>query len=432
MVTPPLEHTYADTLPELVARCDPEEFPHPELVVLNDPLAESLGLDTDWLRSAEGMDFLCARGLETVALGYAGHQFGQYSPRLGDGRALLYGELVHEGRRFDLHAKGTGRTPFSRPGSDGRGTLTSMLRELLYSESLAALGVPTTRTLAVLTTGRTVVRENGPEPAAFLIRVAEGLDRVGTFQYARSGSPEVARRLADYDIHRHYPAAREAENPYLAFYRSVLKRSVKTVAQWMRLGFIHGVMNTDNTAISGQTLDFGPCAFTPRWEADAVYSSVDTQGRYRFGNQPIVLKWNLARFGETLVDLVGVEELTAALNTFDEYYREAADEQARLLLGDEASREDIEDYEKRRAQAEDLTLFHRELAGEKTGEKAPLFIPRNHLVADVLERARGGDLTGFEALLNAVSNPYDDGAGDRALASPAPEGFGPFITYCGT
>lgn len=428
MSVPHLELTYADALPELVAPAGPEAMPDPELVFLNDPLATELGLDTHWLRSAAGIEFLTAHGVRTVAMGYAGHQFGQYSPRLGDGRALLYGELNTPHGRVNLHAKGTGRTPYSRPGSDGRGTVTSMLRELLYSESLAGLGVETTRTLAVLTTGRTVIRENGPEPAAILVRVARGLSRVGTFQFARSGSAEVTQRLADYEIDRHYPEVHSEQEPYLAFFRRVMEEQADTVAAWMRVGFVHGVMNTDNTSITGETLDFGPCAFTDAWNPGASFSSVDVGGRYQFGNQPAILAWNLARFGETLVDLVDVSQLQSTLGTFGSVFRDAQDHHARLLLGSEATREEIDAYEAERSEAADLTTFHREIAGHD----APLYIPRNHLVAEALASARHGQMTQFEALLNAVADPYHVAAGSPDLTGGAPEDFGDFITFCGT
>lgn len=426
MSAPHLEMTYAEALPELVAQAEPEGIINPELVIVNDPLAEALGLDPTWLRSEAGIKFLTGQGLNTVAMGYAGHQFGQYSPRLGDGRALLYGELDSPLGRVDLHSKGSGRTPYSRPGSDGRGTLTSMLREMLYSESLHALGIDTTRTLAVLTTGQRVMRENGLEPAAMLVRVARGLSRVGTFQFARSGSAEVARRLADYEIDRHYPTARAEDNPYLEFYRRVMLAQADTVAAWMRVGFIHGVMNTDNTSITGETLDFGPCAFTDTWDVEAKYSSVDVGGRYKFGNQPAILAWNLARFGETLVDLVDVADLQETLSGFGDVFRASQDLQARMMLGDDATRAQIDDYEAKRAEAADLTTFHREIA------TAPLYIPRNHLVGDALAAARLGDLSRYEELLNAVANPFDEAAGTEELASVAPEDFGGFITFCGT
>ncbi|AIT61342.1 protein adenylyltransferase SelO family protein [Corynebacterium doosanense] len=374
-----LLHTYADALPELVIDATAEEMPDPQLIVLNEPLAEDLGLDVSWLRSAEGTAFLTGQVGRTVAMGYAGHQFGQYSPRLGDGRAVLLGQLP---TGQDLHVKGGGRTPFSR-GGDGRGTLTSMLREFLYSESMHALGVDTTRTLAVITTGRTVVRENGVEPAALLVRVARGLTRVGTYQYARSGGPEITQRLADYDIARHYPST-----SYAGFFEAVMERQMDTVAAWMRLGFIHGVMNTDNTSITGETIDYGPCAFTESRDPDAFYSSVDTQGRYRFGNQPLILRWNLTRLAETLLELAPQSELEALLGQF------------------------VERFETR-----------------DTEPVRPLHFPRNHLVADALKKARLGEFGAYEELLNAVTRPWDPAAGEP---TEEPEDFGHFITYCGT
>lgn len=382
MSAPALLHTYADALPELVHDATAEEMPDPRLVILNEPLAGELGLDPQWLRSEEGTAFLTGQVGHTVAMGYAGHQFGQYSPRLGDGRAVLLGQLPSG---HDLHIKGSGRTPYSR-GGDGRGTLTSMLREFLYSESLHALGVDTTRTLAVLTTGRTVLRENGAEPAALLVRAARGLTRVGTFQYARSGGPEITQRLADYDIARQYPSI--SPGSYADFFESVMDRQLDTVAAWMRLGFIHGVMNTDNTSITGETIDYGPCAFTDSRDPDAFYSSVDTQGRYRFGNQPLILRWNLTRLAETLLELVPQSELEALLGGFMERF-------------------DARD----------------------THPVRPLHYPRNHLVADALKKARLGDFGAYEELLNSVTRPFDPAAGSP---TDEPADFGPFITYCGT
>ena len=406
-------NTYADALPELVLGSNAEEAPEPHLLILNEQLAEDLGLDVEWLRSDEGINFLTGHGSTTHSMAYAGHQFGQYSPILGDGRAVLLGELeTPEGLR-DLHVKGTGRTRFSR-GGDGRGTLTSMLREFLYSESLAALGCDTTRSLAVITTGRQVVRENGVEPAALLVRVARGLSRVGTFQLARSQSPELVQRLADYEIARHYPGS-----SYLEFFESILARQTRTVSSWMRIGFIHGVMNTDNTSITGETLDYGPCAFTGRFDPDAVYSSIDTEGRYAFGNQPPMLRWNLTRLAETLLELVDLDTLQASLNRFDDVYREAADDQARTVLGD-ADRKEIDAYEQGLREADDITAYN---AG-------PRYIPRNHLVDHALKQARRGDFAPYEELLQAVTNPYDDFG--EELASPEPEDFGPFMTFCGT
>ncbi|GAB3941176.1 protein adenylyltransferase SelO family protein [Corynebacterium tapiri] len=362
------EHTFADTLPELATEAKGEEHPDARLILLNDSLARELGLDPDWLQSTEGVQFLTGHGARAVAMGYAGHQFGSYNPQLGDGRALLIGET----KGHFLHAKGTGPTPYSRRG-DGRGTLTSMLREYLFCEAMHALGVPTTRALAVLTTGRTVVRENGPEAAGIGVRVARGLTRVGTYQYARTMGLE--KRLCDYDIARLKPGA-----SYAQFLETVRDSQVATVTEWMRVGFVHGVMNTDNTSITGETLDYGPCAFTEDYSPDSVYSSIDTAGRYRFGNQPLILKWNMFRLAETLVELIDIPTLERIAN---------------------------------------------ETVVPEVAPSRGLY-PRNDLVDKALRQVREGDLGPYLDLLESVSTQKGPAPG------PVAEDFGPFVTYCGT
>ena len=246
-------------------------------------------------------------GASPVAMAYSGHQFGGYSPRLGDGRALLLGEVIDvHGRRRDLHLKGSGRTPFAR-GGDGKAAVGPMLREYVISEAMHALGIPTTRALAVVATGEQVARET-LLPGAVLTRVAASHIRVGTFQYAAAQrDPELLRRLADYAIARHYPDAAEAENPYLAFFERVVDAQAALIARWMLVGFIHGVMNTDNMAISGETIDYGPCAFMDAYDPETVFSSIDHAGRYAYGNQPAIAQWNLARFAETLLPLIDAD-----------------------------------------------------------------------------------------------------------------------------
>ena len=349
---PRLGARYATELADLVVPWRAAEASAPELLLLNESLAAELGLDPAYLRSDEGLLLLVGNhvpeGATPAAQAYAGHQFGGYSPRLGDGRALLMGELG-DGR--DLHLKGSGRTPFAR-GGDGLAAVGPMLREYVISEAMHALGVPTTRSLAVTATGNTVYREQ-PLPGAVLARVAAGHERVGTFQFARalaaheaenaardegasaarvgaSGDDDdsVLRRLADHAIARHHPDAADTDNPYLELFASVLRRQADLVARWMCLGFIHGVMNTDNTTISGETIDYGPCAFMESYDPATVFSSIDTGGRYSYGNQPGIIQWNLARFAETLIPLVdpdqdeAVRKLTEVLAAFpDEYTR---------------------------------------------------------------------------------------------------------------
>jgi uncharacterized protein YdiU (UPF0061 family) len=298
-LTVTLDHLFARDLPELAVEWQGESTPAPSLLVLNEALAADLGLDPDWLRTPDGLGLLTGTVVPPhatpVAQAYAGHQFGGYSPRLGDGRALLLGELTDTaGGTRDLHLKGSGRTPFSR-GGDGLAAVGPMLREYVVSEAMHALSIPTTRSLAVVATGRDVHRET-IQPGAVLARVASSHLRVGTFQYAAAtGDVDLLRRLADHAIARHHPQAADAEQPYDALFRAVVAAQASQVAQWMLVGFVHGVMNTDNMTISGETIDYGPCAFMEAVDPATVYSSIDTGGRYGYANQPVAAEWNLAR-----------------------------------------------------------------------------------------------------------------------------------------
>lgn len=334
--------TFLESVPELGVEWPASPSSAPELLALNEELAADLGLDPEWLRSGEGVAVLAgnavADGSSPLAQAYAGHQFGSYSPRLGDGRALLLGELVdRSGRRVDLQIKGSGRTPFAR-GGDGRATLGPMLREYVLGESMHALGVPSTRMLAVLATGDDVARQE-LEPGAILARVAASHLRVGTFQFAAStGEADLLRRLTDLAIARHHPQARESTNTALALLDAVLATQVETVARWMELGFVHGVMNTDNITISGQTIDYGPCAFLDAHRTGAVFSSIDHGGRYAYGRQPAILLWDLARLAEALLPLIdddtdrAVEMATDILQTFGERFgRRSAEGMARKI-----------------------------------------------------------------------------------------------------
>ncbi len=490
---PQLSTHFADAFPELAVPWRAEDTPDPRLVVLNEPLAEELGLDPDWLRTDEGVAFLLGHSLpddaRPVAQGYAGHQFGQFVPRLGDGRALLLGEVTDRaGRLRDIHLKGAGPTPFSR-GGDGRAALGPMLREYLVSEALHALGVPTTRSLAVLTTGRKIPRTH-VQPGALLVRVAASHLRVGSFQYARlldstsapdapeGGELNLTRRLADAAIDRHHPQARAAENPYLALFESVMDVQLGLVAQWMRLGFIHGVMNTDNTTISGETIDYGPCAFMDAFNPDTVYSSIDAQGRYSYQNQPAIIGWNLARFVETILPLIdgdvdrAIEQVQPVMDSFSDRYRVAWLREISRSLGlpdtdvpgeQEKLLDDL--VELLTAHQPDLTRFNRLLAETETVDGAPvlrmftapgdaaawlgrwlamnpdraamkrtnpIYIPRNHLLDEALQAAEDGDTTLFLRLLDAVSSPFEPRERFADYEHPAPEDFGRFITYCGT
>lgn len=360
MPTPHLTHRFADAFPELALPWQAQEAPAPELVLLNARLAEELGLDAEWLATDDGVRLLTGErpgpDARPVAQAYAGHQFGHYSPRLGDGRALLLGELMPPQRTRDgdaspgavrslrdLHLKGSGRTPFARGAADGLAVLGPMLREYVVAEAMHALGVPTTRALAVVATGAQVRRET-LLPGAVLARVASSHLRVGTFQYAAAlpdadASRDLLQRLVDEAIARHHPDAADAENPALALYEAVIAAQAELVARWMLLGFVHGVMNTDNMTLSGETIDYGPCAFIDAFDPGARFSSIDTQSRYAFGNQGPIAAWNLARLGETLVPLLdadpnrGVELAQEALAGFQARHLAAWRSGLRAKLG---------------------------------------------------------------------------------------------------
>ena len=313
----PFDNSYSRLPERFFARVQPDRAPDPHLIRLNHELATEIGLDSDWLESGAGLAMLSGRDLpeevDSIAMAYAGHQFGGWVPQLGDGRALLLGEVVGPDKiRRDIQLKGSGRTPFSRMG-DGKAPLGPVLREYIVSEAMAALGVPTSRSLAAAATGETVYRER-PLPGAVLTRVAQSHVRVGTFQYfhARNDRDGV-RALADYALERHYPGSGDAERPYHRLLDEVIRRQAALIARWMGLGFIHGVMNTDNMQIAGETIDYGPCAFMEAFHPGTVFSSIDHRGRYAWVNQPAIAEWNLARFAETLLPLLDDTDQESAL-----------------------------------------------------------------------------------------------------------------------
>ncbi|MCZ4553112.1 protein adenylyltransferase SelO [Gordonia rubripertincta] len=479
-----LESTYADTLSALAVPWQGADAPNPRLLILNEELAESLGLDVKALRSDDGVRVLSGAsapgGSRPVAMAYAGHQFGGYTPLLGDGRALLLGEVVSDNRRLDLHLKGSGPTPFSR-GGDGFAAVGPMLREYLVSEAMHALGIPTTRSLSVVATGRDI-RRTGAEPGAVLARVAASHLRVGTFEFAvRQG--EVLQPLADYAVARHYPALTElpTDQRYLAFFEAVVEAQAALVAQWMLAGFVHGVMNTDNTTISGQTIDYGPCAFIDAFDPAAVFSSIDQGARYAFGNQPAVLKWNLARLAETLLTLINstpddaISAVSAVLDSFDGRFQRhySAGMSAKLgVAGETIDPALIDDLlALMKTHGADWTGTFRALASELRGETTaldalipreqigswltswrselarydrddaadamdavnPLYIPRNHQLDAALKAATDGDLAPFEKLLEIVTHPFDRRDDWADYAAPAPPVFSEsFQTFCGT
>ncbi|MCE6995158.1 YdiU family protein [Saccharothrix sp. S26] len=467
---------FARTLPEMAVAWQADPAPEPRLLALNERLAGELGLDPDWLRGPDGVRLLVGEhvpeGATPVAQAYAGHQFGHYAPRLGDGRALLLGDLVHaDGDPRDLHLKGSGRTPFAR-GGDGLAAVGPMLREYLVSEAMHALGIPTTRSLAVVATGRPVRRET-VLPGAVLARVARSHLRVGSFQYARAtGDVDLLRRLADHAIARHHP---QAEGDYLALFEAVVAAQASLVARWMLAGFIHGVMNTDNMTISGETIDYGPCAFLEAFDPATVYSSIDHAGRYAYGNQPRVAEWNLARLAEALLPLFADDEERAialaveALGTFRARYDDAwsAGMAAKLGLDRPAPEPLVDDLlTLMRDNRVDHTSLHRRLGAAARGDTGParelfldlagidawlarwlaltpdpdamrranpVHIPRNHLVEEALTAATEGDLVPFERLLDAVRSPYDERPDLARYAEPAPDHFAAsYQTFCGT
>ena len=487
----PFDNTYARLPERFYARLDPTSVSAPRLVRVNAELAECLGLDPYGLASPEGMEILAGNrvpeGAEPIALAYAGHQFGQFVPQLGDGRAILLGEVVgRDDARRDIQLKGSGRTPFSR-GGDGRAALGPVLREYIVSEAMAALGIPTTRALAAVTTGEAVLRE-AALPGAVLTRVAASHVRVGTFQYfAARCDTEAVRLLADHVIGRHYPEAAAAEQPYRALLEAVVARQAELVARWLLVGFIHGVMNTDNASVAGETIDYGPCAFMDAYDPATVFSSIDHLGRYAYGNQPRIAQWNLARLAEALLPLLGADKDPAlaaaqeALAVFGPRFEAAYLGGLRRKLGLVAACEGdtalVQDLLELMARSgADFTLTFRRLCDAAAGPEGdaamralfadagaydawaarwrqrlmegprepaacgaamravnPAFIPRNHLVEAALAAAmERQDLGPFEELLEVVTRPYEDRPGLERYAWPPEPGERVHQTFCGT
>ena len=477
------DNSYARLPAGFYVRLEPTKVSAPRLVRVNVALAEALGLDAAALASEEGVAVLAGNflpaGAASIALAYAGHQFGHFSPQLGDGRAILLGEVVgRDGARRDVQLKGAGRTPFSR-GGDGRAALGPVLREYLVSEAMAALGVPTTRALAAVITGDAVLRET-PLPGAVLTRVAASHVRVGTFQYfAARGDMAAVRQLADHVIARHYPDAMGAENPYRALLEHVVARQAALVARWLLIGFIHGVMNTDNCSIAGETIDFGPCAFMDTYDPATVFSSIDRNGRYAYGNQQRIAHWNLCRFAETLLPLLDADEEKSVASAqaalagfgpvFEDVYRGGLRRKIGLATvreGDDALTQDLltamvenqadftltfrrlgDDAAVRGLFADPaafdawaarwrarLALEGAEVADRLTAMRAenPAVIPRNHLVEEALAAAvERGDLSPFEALLDVLMRPFEE-PGDARFTQPAGPQERVYQTFCGT
>lgn len=490
-VSIPFDNSYLRVSPALYSKQLPTPVKKPALICVNEPLAKQLGINPEELQSSDGIDVMAGNqvptGADPVATVYAGHQFGSWNPQLGDGRAILLGEVVgSDGQRYDIQLKGAGVTPYSRRG-DGRSPLGPVLREYLVSEAMAAMGVATTRSLGAVTTGEEVIRDT-LLPGAILTRVAKSHIRVGTFQYFSVHKDlDTLKQLADHVIERHYPSAAEAQDPYLAMFEQVLSAQAQLIAHWQSLGFIHGVMNTDNMLISGETVDYGPCAFMEEYHPGTVFSSIDHNGRYAYSNQPPVGHWNLACLAQALLPLFQDGEVAAikkaenALESFKQQYEQAFAERMVAKIGltdtDKTSIELVTELmDLMHKEQVDFTLGFRVLADYLSEDNAelkqdhalpaafepwliawrqqlnvdqlpageidkliqqlrsvnPVFIPRNHQVERAIAAGNQGDFTPFQQLLGLVTRPfnYDPACADYALPATAEQRV--LRTFCGT
>ena len=483
------ENTFANELKDFYESSKANNSPSPSLIKFNLELAKDLG--SDWLKldSDEGLSVFSGNtvpnGSRPISQAYSGHQFGGFSPLLGDGRAILLGEVVDKKKiRRDIQLKGSGRTVFSR-GGDGKSSLGPVLREYLISESMYSLGIPTTRALAAVSTGEDVFRESNL-PGGILTRVASSHIRIGTFQYASTtGDLNKIRALADYSINRHYLKLPEKKNKYLEFFEAVCDSQISLISKWMSIGFIHGVMNTDNMTISGETIDYGPCAFMDRYDPNTFFSSIDIQGRYAYSNQPLILSWNLARFAETLIPLIDKDQdkaiellsekiisikssyeqewlkimakkigitviksndlkllnnLLDIMNDNDTDFTLTFRYLSELITGDEnlfynlfKSKEKINKWVKtwKDRIKEDSKLD--EFFSLKLNKNNPLYIPRNHIVEDVLSKALfEKNFQPFHEFYDILVNPYNEKPNSEKYTLPAPITNQPYKTFCGT
>jgi len=476
------DNTYSKLPSSMLAKLPPTPVKDPELVILNHSLSKMLGLDFTNLSNKNLASIfsgnLLPKGSDTIAQAYAGHQFGHFT-LLGDGRAIVIGEHVSkDNKRFDIQFKGSGKTPYSKDG-DGRAALGPMLREYIISEGMFGLGIPTTRSLAVVKTGEKVIRET-PLDGAILTRIAESHIRVGTFQYAVVAEDKKNLKiLFDYTIDRHYPHIKNSKTPAIDLLKIVIDKQIKLVVDWMRVGFIHGVMNTDNMAISGETIDYGPCAFMDTYDPETVFSSIDQYGRYAFFNQPGIAKWNLARFAECLVPLIsedkntGVQIATEIVNSFSEIYQKNWFEMMRKklgLLGEDANDEKLvidllnwmhkkkadytntfcflmnPNFKDKKIYNDESFLYWKKqwqdrlkINGNSSEESLklmrssnPLIIPRNHKVEEALDSANNGDLNPTKNLLKILEKPYEDRKEINEYQSSAPPSNKIYKTFCGT
>ena len=477
-----LERTYSKLPGVFFSKLSPTPVSSPKILLFNQKLAEEIGLDLSVLSEEERTQLLSGnlvpKGIEPFAQAYAGHQFGNFT-MLGDGRALMLGEhLTPSGQRLDLQFKGSGRTPYSR-GGDGRAALGPMLREYLISEAMHALGIPTTRSLAVVATGESVYRES-ELPGAILTRTAGSHIRVGTFEFASLHEDKaMTQALLDYLIDRHFPEIREEENKALSVLRAAIDQQIDLITHWMRVGFIHGVMNTDNMALSGETIDYGPCAFMDVFSPDSVFSSIDHRGRYAFANQPYVAQWNLARLAESLLPLIHDERQDAiagaeeSLNAFEPAYKDKwlammgtklglaeADKQDERLVTDllDWMHSNGADYtntfrdlgrqglpENQLYQSETFETWHRRWQERLGGEGRsldsslslmrsvnPVVIPRNHKVEEALQAGEEGNLNPFRNLLKALESPYEEADHLAPYQVPPKPSEKVHQTFCGT
>lgn len=487
------DNSYARLPSGFYARVLPEIMPDASLIKVNAELGQKIGLDPDWLASDEGFAMLSgqklAEGSDPIAMAYAGHQFGGWSPSLGDGRAILIGEIIAQDNiRRDIQLKGAGRTPFSRDG-DGKSALGPVLREYILSEAMAALNIPTTRALGAVTTGQMVYRDP-IQPGAMLTRVARSHVRIGTFQYFYArGDHEAVKILADYVMARHYPEAMDSATPYAHMLSAIIKRQAELVAKWMSVGFIHGVMNTDNMQIAGETIDYGPCAFMDNFHPDQKFSAIDQHGRYSWNNQPVMAHWNLMRLAETFLPLldqdqteardIAVEAINGFHGIFTKAFSRAFNQKLGLVTDQDEQNDTISATLGTLAENEvDFTLFFRHLTKiasateeDKSSEylrslfndasacdlwlarwrdqwrqepdtqekrlkimqkKNPIYIPRNHQVAKAITAGEQGDFEPFHHLLSLLSKPFDEQPGQAEFEQkPAPHEI-VHQTFCGT
>ena len=471
-----LNNSYAKELHEISEKCIPSAFKQAEFVLKNYDLAEKLGFEKDFLDSEECLNIFSGNSLfknsQPIAQGYSGHQFGHFNPQLGDGRAILLGEI----NEMDIQLKGIGKTPYSRRG-DGKSALSPVLREYVISEFMHAVKIPTTRSLFALKTNENVMRET-ELPGGVLTRIAKSHIRIGTFEFARTKSNETLKTLADYSINRHYPELNKTDNKYLSFFAAVCDKQVSLVAKWMSLGFVHGVMNTDNVTISGETIDYGPCAFMDSYNPNTVFSSIDANGRYAYQNQPAILVWNLAKFAESLIPLINeneeasIKQLTEILQLVTPSYQEDFYKEFCQKLGLESVSDQniklIEGYLKiLESGSIDFTLSFRDLSkivnenllpknsifakskgfndwylkwkkeinqneiSDEMNLNNPCYIPRNHLIEDALIKAIEGDMSEINFMINLFESPYIERNTPQKYLMPSNSGE-QYVTFCGT